>query len=248
MLAYLVITYGFISNKHKAASCNEVILTIKGKSKIRYIERSDIFNLFEAHGIYILGNTLNQINTKQLEEILNTHKLVKNAEAYRSECGNMHIDIIQRIPLLRVFSDSGNSYYLDKEGVIIPVSEKYPSFVLVASGHIHEDFNPDKTYSILSTGEDRARILKDLLELALYMNKHKFWNAQIEQIYVTENGAYELIPRVGPHIIELGTILDHKKKLNNLMILYREGFNKIGWNDYLRINLRYENQIVCTKN
>lgn len=248
MIAYLVLSFGFISNKHKAASCQEVIITLKGKSKTRYIERNDIFNLFEKNGIYLLGNTLDQINTKKLEKILNKHKLVKKAEVYRSEYGNIHIELVQRVPVVRIFNSLGKSYYLDREGVLIPVSGKYPSFVLVASGYIKEEFDVDKTYSIQSTDKDNSKVLKDLFELVLYITNHEFWNTQLEQIYVTENHEFELIPRVGPHIIELGTITNYKSKLNKLMVLYKEGFNKIGWNDYLRINLRYENQIVCTKN
>ena len=59
---------------------------------------------------------------------------------------------------------------------------------------------------------------------------------------------FELIPRVGSQVIELGDADNLEEKFENLKLLYLEGFNKIGWNKYERISLKYKNQVVCTKN
>jgi len=58
---------------------------------------------------------------------------------------------------------------------------------------------------------------------------------------------FELIPRVGSQIIELGDAENLDEKFANLKLLYLDGFNKIGWNTYKRISLKYKNQVVCTK-
>jgi cell division protein FtsQ len=88
---------------------------------------------------------------------------------------------------------------------------------------------------------------KKLIELAKFIYKNKFWDKQIEQIHVTENREIELYPRVGEHVIVLGPPENFQKKLENLMIFYKNGLSKTGWNKYSIINLSYDGQVVCTK-
>jgi cell division protein FtsQ len=87
----------------------------------------------------------------------------------------------------------------------------------------------------------------DVYKLASFITGDSFWKSQIEQIYVNRNYDFELIPRVGSHVIELGKVEDLEEKFENLKILYLRGFNRIGWNKYEKISLKYKNQVVCTK-
>ena len=36
-------------------------------------------------------------------------------------------------------------------------------------------------------------------------------------------------------------------RLENLRLLYDQGLSTVGWNQFEIINLKYENQVVCTK-
>ena len=45
----------------------------------------------------------------------------------------------------------------------------------------------------------------------------------------------------------IGDAEDLDKKLYKLRLFYAEGLNKTGWNEYKVINLKYANQVVCTK-
>jgi cell division protein FtsQ len=121
----------------------------------------------------------------------------------------------------------------------------------VANGYITEPFRIGQTLNIFEIRHDslpRAqRTIYDVYTLARFISGDSFWKAQIEQIYVNNQFEIELIPRVGSHIIEIGTAENIEEKFENLKLLYLEGFNKIGWNQYERINLKYKNQVVCTK-
>jgi len=64
---------------------------------------------------------------------------------------------------------------------------------------------------------------------------------------VNEANEFELIPRVGAHLILFGSIDNYERKFRNLKIFYEQGLNNIGWNKYEKINLKFDNQIVCTK-
>jgi cell division protein FtsQ len=52
---------------------------------------------------------------------------------------------------------------------------------------------------------------------------------------------------VGNHKIILGDCSDLEQKFKKLFAFYKDGLNKIGWNTYKTINLKYKNQVVCTR-
>jgi cell division protein FtsQ len=112
----------------------------------------------------------------------------------------------------------------------MPVPNNFSAYVPIATGYIEESYAKQQLY-----------------EFALFLQKDKFWNSQIEQIYVAPNSDIELIPRVGNHQIILGKIEDYTENLTKLKVFYEKGLNNVGWNKYSKINLKYKNQVVCTK-
>jgi cell division protein FtsQ len=80
-----------------------------------------------------------------------------------------------------------------------------------------------------------------------YISEDKFLSSQIVQIYYNGSGDFELIPRVGAHQIIFGDIKDYQLKFMKLKVLYEEGLKYEGWNKYVMINLKYKNQVICTK-
>jgi cell division protein FtsQ len=67
------------------------------------------------------------------------------------------------------------------------------------------------------------------------------------QINVVKNSEVELVPRVGNHIVLLGGVDRYEQKLEKLNKFYTEGLGYDSWNKYKVINLKYENQVVCSK-
>jgi len=83
--------------------------------------------------------------------------------------------------------------------------------------------------------------------LAKFVDQSEFWKAQLVQIYVNEDNEIELIPRVGSHRILIGDVENLEEKFNKLMLFYEKGLSKTGWNEYSIINLKFKDQVVCTK-
>jgi len=90
-------------------------------------------------------------------------------------------------------------------------------------------------------------IYKKIYILAAKIQEDEFLNALIDQIYVKPNQEFELIPKAGLSFIEFGDIENIDDKLKRLKIFYIKGKEKINWTIYKSINLKYENQVVCTK-
>lgn len=248
--AYLVVVLGFVAEERKTIPCISVNVHIIDETNNYFVEEEDIITTLYDKGEKMLGYPIDSINLARLEELIYEHPSIRNAEVYADIQGDLNIDIQQRNPILRIINYNKESYYIDDEGALMPLSDKFTAHVIVANGKINEPYNLRYTKDIISYNEDdelnRGEILKDLYVLARYIYEDKFWKSQFEQIYVNGN-EFELIPRVGTHLIIFGGIENYKKKLRNLKSVYQVGFKRYGWNNYSTINLKYDNQVICTK-
>jgi cell division protein FtsQ len=139
------------------------------------------------------------------------------------------VKVKHRKPVVRIVSDNGN-YYLDNEGDKIPVSTQYTANVLAATGKISEKFAVD-----------------ELLPFVLFLGNDEFWEAQVEQIHIENNGDVLLIPLVGDQIIELGKLDNYEEKLRNMRAFYDQVLAANNWDKYKSVSLKYTNQVIAKK-
>lgn len=230
ILAYLVFSVFFLNPRVGGDRlCTAVQVEIADTLERHYLNREDILKILERAKLSPVGKNISSVKTEEIIQKLEENRLIKKVNCYKTIGGDVMIKIEQRIPILRIFSDKGN-YFIDNDGEVMPPPRNVVAYLPVASGSIDEDFAREKLYGFVR-----------------FLQKDKFWNAQIEQIHVTPNQDIELIPRVGNHRIILGKIDDYKENLEKLRLFYGKGLNKIGWNRYSVINLKYKNQVVCTK-
>jgi len=218
-----------------AVRCQSIVVNINPNSP-RFLNEDEIAAMIEKSGEPIIGQRLSSININKLESKLSTFTTLDNVEIFRkvdskglSFKGKLVISVDQRTPVVR-FKSSTEDYYMDQNGIKVPVSAKYIERILLVTGTI-----PDET------------IKKSLLKMASYVNNDEFWKAQIEQIFVQANGELLFVPQVGDYLIEFGTPDDYELKFRNLKAVYQQGFKNIGWNRYKTISVKYRNQVVCTK-
>ncbi len=205
----------------------------------------DVRNMILNLG-YGEGMRIDQVDVAHLERVLGNNPSIEHAEVYSTIDGVLKLDLIQRNPIIRVFSEAGDSYYIDENGWMMPLSNSYTARVVVANGGIKTNFAEGYQLNVLDQSQE-DKSLKNLFKLASFIRKNKFWKAQIAQIYVRENGDLELVPRVGNHEILFGKAQRIEEKFETLMTFYKKGLSKTGWNGYKTINLKYKNQVVCTK-
>jgi cell division protein FtsQ len=251
LVTYFVVVSGFIVQKEKNQRIQSLRICITDSTKNQFLKTSDIRKILNRIRFSPLGKSCAEINLESIEVSLLTHQAISAADAYFTEPGSLHIEIRQKTPFVRVFNRYGQGYYLDRQGNIIPLSRNYSPYILVASGFIAEPFVVGQSANMRGFAYDSInrsmQTIYDVFHVADFITSDKFWNAQIEQVYVNDRYEIELIPRIGSHIILLGNADHLKEKLENLSLLYRKGFNLTGWNQYEKINLKYKNQVVCTK-
>ena len=236
LAAWFMVILGFVTGEAEEVICNRIDVMFSDTVHSRFVSDSDIRTLFRHEGLQLQGYPLKQINTRELEMLLERNPYIREAEVSTDISGRLEIFLEQRVPLVRIMPDGKQGFYLDTEGKILPLSDQFVPHILLVSGHIKK---PD--------GDSGAKQLEEIYRFCSYVCKHPFWSGQIVQLYVDRRGEYELIPRVGAHQILLGNLDDWDRKLRNLELLYRQGFSLYGWNAYEIINLKYTNQVICTK-
>ncbi len=216
-----------------------------------FVTEEKVITLMNDLGYHFDGQKLGDIEINRIEEKVKEIPGVKNVEAYKFNNGKVKIDIEQQLPIARVFlADGKMGFYIDEDGEIIPLSSDYVAKVPVFTGSIYEPFNEIPSIKEIAVNDSISdlHVLDEVYELALAISKDDFLSAQIVQVFVTWNEEFELIPRVGNHRVLLGTIADMENKLSRLVTFYTsEDINVREMNLYDTLNLKYKNQIVCSK-
>lgn len=237
---------GFISEKRKNLVCKDVVVSIKNESRYGLLDKKEIAALIIKKE-NVKGKPIKEVNLKNIENFLNRNRSIKVADTYITEDGILHVQITHRIPVIRICDQKYRNFYLDAEGNIIPLSKHFSPLVIFANGNIKIPFDLQKNTNIYVNDNIKNYSVHQLLELAKFINGNSFWKSQIVQMYVNDKSEIELVPRIGAHIILFGDIKNYEEKFENLKLLYTDVFNKVGWNEYVLINLKYKDQIICTK-
>lgn len=215
-----------------------------------FVEAQEIRSLVKQYIKTEEGSQLTKGKLKDIEKLISGMPHVERAHVYRTINGAIHINTSQRMPLLRVLNSSNEGYYIDINGRMMPLSSKYTARVIVATGNINSQYSPYLNLLESTPGKEipgSEKTLRELFKLASYINQHTFWNAFIDQIYVTQGGEFELVPKNGSHIIEFGKTDMMEEKFIKLMTFYQNGLTRVGWHHYNRVNVKFTNQIICSK-
>lgn len=238
-LSGLVVLMSFVGEKRQTVKCSTVKILIPGADN--FIEREEIDAILKENFGDLVGQTLEEIQIHSIEQRIGANPYIAFVKVYVDMDGSLKISVKQRQPVMRVINAAGQDFYIDNEGLKMPISSNFTADVLVASGNIGETFS-GKNEKI------RSKMLLDLYKIATFINKDTLWNAQIEQVYVNETADIELVPRVGIQKIILGNADNLDIKMKNLMIFYKKAMPKVGWDTYKTINVKFKGQIVCEKN
>lgn len=228
LFVYLIIVLTFVSAKLGEVKCKGVQVVVDDTGENAFIDEDDVLQLIKRNYGELKNVNVVDIDKDSMECVLVRNSVIKSAQVYYSLDGYFHVEITQRKPVLRVMS--GEGYYVDEDGKVMPLSGKYTSRVVVATGNISRNFACNGLYPFV-----------------MGLKNDGFWDALIEQIVVANGNEVILIPKVGNFRIVVGELENVEKKMENLRLFLQEGIALKGWNVYKEINLKFENQIVCMK-
>lgn len=226
LLVLVVFLYAFSSIKNKVRVVSEPQVQFLGDKNL-YVTEATVSKLLiqKQGGVKKASKEILDLN--QLESALNSNPMIRSAEVYLTVNGALHADIVQKKPIARVGTNA--SFYIDEEGSYMPLSSNFSARVPIVTGFV------------------RKEALSNVLQIAQKVYNDEFLKKYVIEIHQNEDSSIDLRLRQSSFIVHLGRLNQLDKKVNNLKVFYQKALKEKTLNSYSKINLQFDNQVVCTK-
>ncbi len=225
--------------KEEKQQCTAITVNIRGVSNNFFVDKNDILN---ALNDFIDGSPVGQpvgsFNLRAIENELQKNVWVKKIQLFFDNTARLQVDVLEREPVARVFTTAGTTFYIDSSITMLPLSEKFSARLPVFT-----NFPSDKA---VLTKADSA-LLKDIFIVSMAIQKDSFRMAMIDQVDITPQRTFELVPKIGNTAIVFGNAVDVEEKFDKLLLFYKEVLTKSGWDYYSSVNVQYAGQVVAKR-
>lgn len=178
----------------------------------------------------VTSQRLRDVDLGQVAAVAVTSPWLCRCEASTTIGGAVVVHGVQHRPIVRICA-RGEEYYLDDKGYRVPLSPLGSADLIVASGNI----------------PPRGKGLKQVWDLASYLDGHPRLATLFDQIYRDSRGDLFLTPKLGNHIVQIGSPDNLDSKFINLLAFYTRALPQAGWETYNQISVKYQGQVVATR-
>jgi cell division protein FtsQ len=218
----------FADARHNSKSISGLNISVVDFDTLKFVNEAVITGLVRSTYDSLEYRSKNSVDISLLEKKIQKLSSVANAEVYVDIDNNLSVNVEQRRPIGRIISSKYNCY-LDENGNKMPLSKLYTAKVILIDGYVTK------------------KNLNEIYTLITYIRNDEILNEQLVSIYVNKKNEYTFRTRKGNQVIEFGKAEDIKQKFDKLLIYYRKTVSDFGWKRYSKINLKFTNQVVCTK-
>ena len=226
LLALVVFLYAFSSQRNNDRKLSDLTVKFIGNDNL-YITQETVNKLLIQNKESITSVPKEILDLNELESVLNSNSMIKSAEVYVTVNGEVKAEVEQRKPIARV--NTNVSYYIDDQGLYMPLSSNHSARVPLVTGFV------DK------------KQLENVFKIADKIHNDAFLKKHIVEIHQNEDKSINLKTRVLDFEIALGQIEHLDKKINNLKAFYQKAKKDKALINYSKVNLKFDNQVVCTK-
>ncbi|TAG11420.1 MAG: hypothetical protein EAZ35_02920 [Sphingobacteriia bacterium] len=232
VIGTMVLTGAAMHQKNNK-KCAGVNIAIVGAEKHMFIDETDVLAMLNMGG-NIIGQPVQRLKLRKMESMMKQNVWVKNAEMFFDNLQVLQVSIEEREPVARLFQVNGASFYIDTALSFLPLSTKLSARV------------PVFTNLPIQKQKD-SLLLKQIIEMAAYINADSFFTAQISQINISAENHFEIVPLIGDHIVYFGDASDIRAKFKKLNAFYRSAWLERGIYTYEKLDIQYKNQVIGIK-
>ena len=189
--------------------------------------------------------TIGSANMVSINKQLKSNPWIESSSSYIDLNANLNVNIKEYQPVLRVFGNKGTSAYVTAEKTVLPTSVGYTPHVLIASGNF--DLDSELLNRQLSDTLKADWNILNALHILKAIQRNEFMGSCIGQIYCNGRNEFEIVARDIDAKILVGDTCNIDDKLKRLEIFIKQKTNSLEIKGYKTIDLKYKNQIVCTK-
>ena len=229
VIAYLAFALLRLNRNERGQVCTGLEISIDDARQTGFLGENEVRELLIKSKYFPENELLERVDLAALESVLVASPYIDKALCYKTVEGKVAMHIRPRVPVLHVLNAEGEDFYIDNCDSIMPRGH-HTADLIVMTGNV-----PRATAGALYS------------RMGIFLSSDEFWNQQIQEIHVTHGGELEITPRIGDHIILLGDTSDIREKLERMQTFYSEGLDKVGWNRYKAIDLRFKDQVIGIK-
>lgn len=225
MLAMLVGSVVLTKIRSNNILTSELVVNFKGKGA-RFLDVEIVNKLLIQSNDSLFFQQKDMVALNKVEQQFLDHPVVKSAELFTVPEGKLHIEIEERLPIVRIQAD--NSFYLDEVGKVMPLSDRFTAKVPLFYGELKEEN------------------MQALVQLISKLSSDAFLAAEVID-FQWQNSAFVLGIRSYPFEVVWGedNAFEHKvEKLKRFCAFTLENKDK----KFNRINLTYDKQVVARHN
>jgi cell division protein FtsQ len=223
----LGVLYSFSIARNQQKKVFEIIVEFE-EGDNNFLTHAMVYKLLTQNNETVVNQAKSAINLAGLEDQVLKNSYVEKAAVFLTINGRLKSIIKQRSPVARVVAKNG-SYYIDKTGIQVPLSDNYSARVLLISGVENE------------------KEVKEVLPLISFILTDNFLQKEIVGIEKTKVNEYLFSARSGNYKIHFGNLSEMNIKFKKLKAFYNKTFEDKTIQNYKAINVKYHNQVVCTK-
>ena len=227
LIGSLGFLYSFSSKRNLNKIVKEVVVEFEAGDN-NFLTHSMVNKLLIQNDTTVKNQAKSMLDLYGLENKVLKNPYVKNASVFLTIDGTLKSVVKQRTPVARIINKN-DSYYVDKQGVKIPLSDNFSARVMLISGVKNDE----------EIGE--------LLPLISYVLEDNFLSKEVVGVQKLEEDEYQFSVRSGNYKINFGNLSKMDTKFKKLKAFYNKTFEDKTIQNYKTINVKYHNQVVCTK-
>ena len=226
LLGLVVFLFAFSLQRNAARYVRDIDVQFSGDDNL-FISHQTVSKLLIQNPEGVKNVPKETLDLKLIESALNSNPMIKTAEVYLTVNGILKADVDQKRPIARVRTNA--SYYIDEDGFYMPLSSNYSARVPLVTGYVEKNN------------------LKNVFTVASKIENDAFLKTNVIEINQSTAGIISLRLRQCKFIVQLGNVNFLDKKINNLKAFYKKHLKEKTLNTYSKVNLQFDNQVVCTK-
>ncbi|TDG93256.1 cell division protein FtsQ/DivIB [Cardinium endosymbiont of Culicoides punctatus] len=226
--------------QYQSICCKNIDIQIKKNNQKSFVTEKVLLHWIQStHEIPLIGTPLNKINSYRIKKQLESQPLIKDVLIYKTWSGRLKIIVEIKYLIARIIDTSKPNHthlYIDEYGDLIVIKEFLLLRLLIVGGNL-------QNIAVEKNGKQFCK--KELLGLLHALYEHPFLSRQVTSLEVDEHDKIVLGTQIGNHRIELGRAQNIHPKLDKLLLFYSQVIPYKGWHAYKRVNLEFEQQLVC---
>ena len=225
-LLFIGFIFGFTSKRNAMRKIEKPKIVFANEDNL-FLTHQMVDNLLIQNNKPAVNQAKSLINLQELEQRVQSHPMIETAQVSVGIVGDLKVSVIQRKPLAREYSQNG-VFYIDSKGLKMPLSKSYSARVPIINNK-NGFIKSEEVFPLIQKIHHDEFLTK--LVVAIKKDKEGYW----------------LQTRFNHQQVLLGELNNTSDKLKKLKVFYNYMENDSLSATFKKIDLQYNNQVVCSK-